>query len=256
MWNLYFPPCKGTYLKTAKHMKGVSYHWNSYLYIKRQYNSSTSQPVILENVMYMIILNRKLLQYFWLSIWPQYILLFQNTFFLMFFFFNRKHKYTFFPLILTAKCECKANHMALLCLYWTIYMLVHASECVTVHICAPWVCVGVCNSFLAQLSWVMEFCTGGPCAPLWHQAAIVLLSWSIMSSGGWPCSGGRGPITRLITQAWLLLSSAVPGTPQPVAVWMVRGRRTSVYGEDGEDFFLFFAKIWTWVACQWITDNE
>lgn len=31
--------------------------------------------------------------------------------------------------------------MAMLCLYWTIYMLVHASECVTVHICAPCVCV-------------------------------------------------------------------------------------------------------------------
>lgn len=61
--------------------------------------------------------------------------------------------------------------MASLCLYWTIYMLVHASECVTVRICAPrvYVCVGVCNSFLAQLSWVTEFCAGGPCAPLWHQ---------------------------------------------------------------------------------------
>ena len=32
-----------------------------------------------------------------------------------------------------------------------------------------------------------------------------------MSCKDGPCSGGRGPITRLITQAWSLLSGAVAG---------------------------------------------
>lgn len=73
----------------------------------------------------------------------------------------------------------------------------------------------VFNSFFAQLSWMTEFLPrgvrGAPVPLLWHQAAIVLLSQSIMSSKAWPCSRGRGPITRLITQAWLLLSGDVPG---------------------------------------------
>lgn len=139
--------------------------------------------------------------------------------------------------------QSKAHGLALFILHY-LHACARLRVCHRTHMCALCVCVGVCNSFLAQLSWVMEFCTGGPCAPLWHQAAIVFLSWSIMSSGGWPCSGGRGPITRLITQAWLLLSSVFPGTPQPVAVWMERGRRTSVYGEDGEDGeeFIFFSQ--------------
>lgn len=67
--------------------------------------------------------------------------------------------------------------------------------------------------YTAELDdWV--FTAGGPCASvplLWHRAAIVLLSPSITSSKAWPCWGGRGPITRLITQAWLLLSGVVPG---------------------------------------------
>lgn len=88
-------------------------------------------------------------------------------------------------------------------------MLAHVYECHCAHMRS--LCVLVCATVFAQLSWVTEFCAGGPCAPLWHQAAIVLLSWSIMSSKDWPCSGGRGPITRLITQAWLLLSTVVPG---------------------------------------------
>lgn len=79
-----------------------------------------------------------------------------------------------------------------------------------VHIYMP--CMFVTT--FAQLSWVTECYRGGSMCtmpPLWHQAAIVLPSWSIMSSKDWPCSRGRGPITRLITQAWLLLSGVVPG---------------------------------------------
>lgn len=97
-------------------------------------------------------------------------------------------------------------------------------------------CVLVCVTVFLH-SWVgwRSFARGVRAHPSDTRAAIVLLSWSIMSSGGWPCSGGRGPITRLITQAWLLLSSVVPGTPQPVAVWTERGRRASVRGEDGQE---------------------
>lgn len=76
---------------------------------------------------------------------------------------------------------------------------------------------------------------GGPCAavpPLWHQPAIVLLSWSIMSSKDWPCPGGRGPITRLITQAWLLLSKVVPGH---FSLLLSEGREDQDEEEDGED---------------------
>lgn len=90
------------------------------------------------------------------------------------------------------------------------------SACVSCPELCTYMCIHVtwvlCVTAYAQLSWVS---TGGlTCThttPLDTKGAIVLLSWSIMSSKDWPCSGGRGPITRLITQAWLLLSGVVPG---------------------------------------------
>lgn len=98
-------------------------------------------------------------------------------------------------------CACVHPQVAL---NWIVYMYVH-----TCRVC-------VCVTAYIQLSWKIRVLLRGvrvrPCHPSDTGQRIVLLSWSIMSPKDWPCPGGRGPITRLITQAWLLLSGVVvPG---------------------------------------------